>query len=373
MKQTLLVKLLPTSEQAKALFETMETFNNACNEISDVAFEQRTANKVKLQKLVYYNIRRKYGLSAQLTIRAISKVAEAYKGNKKTKPSFKKDGAIVYDQRILSWKGVDRVSILTLKGREIIPVRFGAYQAERLGRIRGQADLVFRNGVFYLAVVVDVPEPPVYNAKEWLGVDLGIKNIATDSDGQTWSGNKVNGIRKRYAKLRAKLQSKGTKSAKRLLKKRSGKESRFVRNVDHIISKRLVAKAKGTERGIALEDLRGIRSRITVRRRQRRTQHSWSFHQLRQFIEYKAKLAGVPVRLVDPKNTSRACPNCGFVSKQNRNGERFHCGNCGFVGFADQIAAENIRRAAVNQPYVSRDFLSHVGLPQGQAHYFSGG
>jgi len=359
MKQTLLVKLLPTLEQANALSETMEAFNNACNELAEVAFEHRTANKVKLQKLAYYNVRRKYGLSAQLTIRAISKVAEAYKRDKKTKPTFRKDGAIVYDQRILSWKGVDRVSILTLKGRELIPVKYGAYQAEKLNRIRGQADLILRNGVFYLAVVVDVPEPPTYNPKDWLGVDLGIKNIATDSDGQVWSGNKVNGIRKRHAKLRAKLQNIGTKSAKRLLRKRAGKESRFARNVNHIISKKLVAKAKGTERGIALEDLTGIHSRITVRKHQRRTQHSWSFYQLRQFIEYKAKLAGVPVRLVDPRNTSRTCPNCGYTAKTNRKGESFHCGKCGFVGFADHVAAENIRRVAVNQPNVSGDFLSH--------------
>ncbi|MEM3060965.1 MAG: transposase [Candidatus Bathyarchaeia archaeon] len=361
MKQTLLVKLMPNPEQAKTLYETMETFNNACNEIADVAFEHRTTNKIRLQKLVYYKIRRKYGLSAQLTIRTISKVAEAYKRGRKVKLAFRGYGAIVYDQRILSWKGVDRVSMLTLKGRELIPVKFGIYQAERLNRIRGQADLILRKGIFYLAVVVDVPELPAYDeayeAKEWLGVDLGIKNIATDSDGKVWSGNGLNGIRKRYAKLRAKLQSKGTKSARRLLKRRSGKESRFARNVNHIISKRLVAKAKGTERGIALEDLTGIRSRITVRKPQRRTQHSWSFRQLRQFIEYKAKLAGVPIRLVDPKNTSCTCPNCGFVSRLNRRGERFHCGNCGYVGFADHIAALNIRgRAAVNQPYVSGDF-----------------
>ncbi|RLI43650.1 transposase [Candidatus Bathyarchaeota archaeon] len=368
MKLTLLVKLLPTSEQAKALLETMETFNKACNEIAEVAFQHRTANKFRLQRLVYYSIRHKYGLSAQLTIRAISKVAEAYKQDKKVKPIFRKYGAIVYDQRILSWKGVDRVSILTLKGRQVIPVKYGAYQAGRLNRIRGQADLILRNRVFYLAVVVDIPEPPIYNAKDWVGVDLGIKNIAVDSDGEVWSGGHLNGLRKRHTKLRAKLQSKGTKSAKRLLKKRSGKEARFARNVNHIISKRLVAKAKGTERGIALEDLKGIRSRITVRKPQRRIQHSWNFYQLRQFIIYKAKLAGVPVKIVDPKNTSRTCPNCGFISKANRKGERFHCVNCGFVGSADHVAALNIRgRAAVSQPNVSGSFEHPIVPPQGQA------
>lgn len=367
MKQTLLAKLLPTPEQAQALSDTMKAFNEACNEIAETAFQNRTANKVNLQKVVYYNIRRKYGLSAQLTIRAISKVAEAYKRDKNVKPTFRKDGAIVYDQRILSWKGIDRVSILTLKGRELIPVRFGVYQQEKLGRIRGQADLIVRERVFYLGVVVDVPEALEFNAEEWLGVDLGVNNIAVDSDGQAWSGKTLNGIRARHSKLRSKLQAIGSKSAKRLLRKRSRKEHRFARNINHCISKLLVAKAKDTERGIALEDLTGIRSRITVKKRQRRTQHSWSFHQLRSFIEYKAKIAGVPVRLVNPRNTSRTCPNCGDIAKANRQGERFHCGNCSFVGVADHVAAVNIGRVVVNRPCVSGTFLNHCVLPRGQA------
>lgn len=361
MKQTLLAKLLPTAEQVKALSETMEAFNNACNDIAETAYQNRTANKVKLQQIVYRNIRSKHGLSSQLTIRAISKVAETYKRDKNIKPSFRKDGAIVYDQRILSWKGIDHVSILTLKGRELIPAKFGVYQTEKLNRIRGQADLIVRDGIFYLGVVVDVPEPPVFNAKEWLGVDLGVNNIAVDSDGQTWSGNKVNGMRNRHAKLRSKLQSKGTKSAKKLLEKRGRKESRFAKDVNHCISKLLVAKAKDTERGIALEDLMGIRSRITVHKHQRRTQHSWSFYQLRMFVEYKAKLSGVPVRLVNPRNTSRTCPCCGHMEKANRNGECFKCVSCGFVGFADRVAAINIGRVAINQPDVSESFLKPSG------------
>jgi len=223
-----------------------------------------------------------------------------------------------------------------------------------LKRIRGQADLIYRDGTFYLGVVVDVPEPPTDEPGDWLGVDLGIVNIAADSDGNTYSGGKVNGLRRRYAKIRARLQAKGTKSAKRLAKKRRRKEARFARDMNHTISKRLVAKAKGTGRGIALENLKGIRDRITVRKAQRRVQHSWAFHQLRSFIEYKARLAGVPVVLVDPRNTSRTCPNCGHIAKANRRTQAlFRCVSCGFAGPADTIAAENIRRAVVNQPYAA--------------------
>ena len=354
MNLTWMVKLQPTQEQAASLLETMERFNAACNAIAEIAFQEWTANKIKLQKLVYRDIRERFGLSAQMTVRAISKVAEAYKRDKSKKPVFRPHGAIIYDQRLLSWKGLDRVSILTLKGRQIIPIAFGEYQAARMKRIRGQADLIYRDGWFFLAVVVDVPEPPVDKSGDWLGVDLGIANIAADSDGEIYSGGHLNGLRKRHAKLRARLQAKGTKSAKRLARKRRRKERRFAQNVNHVIAKRLVAKAKDTGRGIAIEDLKGIRERITVKKAQRRVQHSWAFHQLRSFIEYKARLAGVPVIIVDPRNTSRTCPKCGHVSKANRRSQAlFRCVSCGFAGPADTIAAENIRRVAVMQPYAA--------------------
>ena len=289
-----------------------------------------------------------------MTVRAISKTAESFKRDKSKLCTFNLHGAMVYDARILSWKGLDRVSILTLKGRQIIPIQIGPYQEERFDRIRGQADLLLRDGVFYLAAAIDAPEPEPFKAEEYLGVDLGIKNIAVDGDGDTYTGGQLNGLRSRRAKLRSRLQSKGTKSARRLLKKRSGEEHRFASDVNHIISKRIVAKAKDTGRGIALEDLKGIRERVTVRRSQRRVHHSWAFYQLRQFVEYKARLAGVPLVFVDPRNTSRTCPGCGHVSKGNRpDRDSFHCLECGFAGPADYIAAVNIGRVPVNGPYVS--------------------
>jgi IS605 OrfB family transposase len=354
MKLTLLVKLVPTPEQHQSLLETMEKFNEACNDIAEVAYYNKLANKWALHKLVYYRIRKQFGLSAQMTVRAISKVVEAYKRDKNIKPSFEPHGAIVYDQRILSWKGLDRVSILSLKGRLLIPISIGPYQEARLDRKVRQADLIFRKDVFYVAVVVDAPEPTPYEPKDWLGVDLGVRNIAVDSDGETWSGGQVNGLRNRHVKLRARLQAIGTKSAKRLLKKRSRKERRFATAVNHVISKMVVQKAKDTLRGIALENLKGIRTRVSVNgSRQRRTIHSWAFQQLRAFVEYKAKLMGVPLTLTNPRNTSRTCPACGYIAKGNRNGESFRCLNCGFAGAADHIAAVNIGRAAVNQPNVS--------------------
>ncbi len=288
-------------------------------------------------------------------MRAISQAAEAYKRDKHIQSPFRPHGAIVDDPRVLSWKGVDRVSILTLAGRQIIPVVMDSYHRARMDRIRGQADLIVRDGQFFLAVVVDVPEPPPLHPDDWLGVDLGIVNLAAASDGTTYSGNPVNGLRKCHAKLRQRLQKKGTKSAKRLLKKRRRKEHRVATDVNHRIAKQLVAKAPGTRRGIALENLQGIRDRITVRRAQRRHQHSWAFDQLRALIVYKAKLAGVPVASVDPRNTSRTCPQCALIDKRNRpNQASFRCIGCGFAGPADTLAAGNIaRRAAVNPPHAA--------------------
>ncbi len=347
-----MVKLAPSPEQYEALLQTMERFNEACNYASQDSFGSKTFGQLYLHHRVYRYLREHFNLSAQMAVRAIAKVSESYKVEKKVVHSFKPHSAMVYDQRILSWKGLDKVSILALKGRQIIPTRIGGYQEARLDRKVRQSDLILQDGIFYLAVVVDAPEPIPGEPDGFLGVDLGIVNIAADSDGVSYSGGKVNGLRKRHAKLRAKLQSKGTKAAKRLLKKRSRKESRFATNINHTISKRVVAKAKDTGRGIALEDLGGIRSRITVRHSQRRQHHSWAFSQLRKFIEYKAKLAGVLVELVDPRNTSRTCPICGSIDKRNRFSQSlFSCVSCGYSAPADTNAAGNIAsRAAVNQP-----------------------
>lgn len=352
-----MVKLDPTHEQHNALLQTMQCFNDACNAIAEVAYREHTANKVKLQQLVYHQIRADFGLSSQLTIRAIAKVCEAYKRDKSIKPNFRAHGAIVYDQRILSWKGLDRVSLLTLQGRQLIPIILGGYQAARLTRLRGQADLLYRDGIFYLAVIVDVPEPTTEDPHNWLGVDLGIVNIAADSDGAQYAGAQLNGLRARHARLRKKLQTKGTKAAKRLLKRRRRKEQRFARDVNHRLSKKLVAKAQDTGRGIALEDLTGIRQRITVRKAQRRVQHSWAFFQLRCFMEYKAALAGVMIRLVDPRYSSQQCPRCGHVDRRNRPSQaKFLCIRCALAGAADTIAARNLQYRAgchVSTPDVS--------------------
>ncbi len=356
MKLTAKVKLQPTEAQADSLRRTLVAANAACNHISDVAWNTRTFGKFQLQKLVYRDVRDNFALTAQVVIRCIAKVTDAYKLDKATRRTFKPLGALAYDARILSWKlDKQEVSIWTVDGRQHMPFVCHARAKELLSGKRGESDLCLIDGAFYLLTACEVTEPTPIDVTDFLGVDMGIKNIASDSDGNQYAGGKVNGLRRRHVRLRAKLQSKGTKSAHRLLEKRRRKESRFAKQENHRIAKELVVRAKDSGRGIAIEELTGIRDRITVRKAQRRQHSSWSFSDLRLKIEYKAALTGVPVACVDPRNTSKQCSVCGCIDKHNRPDQsHFSCVSCGHVSNADTNAAVNIRsRATVNWPYIS--------------------
>lgn len=370
MQLTAKVKLTPTEAQAESLKRTLETANAACNYISDVAWRERTFGKFQIQKLVYHDVKIDFGLTAQLVIRCIAKVADSYKIDRKVKRTFKPHGSIAYDSRILSFKpDKNEVSIWTVDGRQKVGFVTHDRAKELLAGDRGEADLCLIDGEFYLFVACSVDEPDPKDVDDFLGVDLGIKNIAADSDGNHYSSGHLNNLRKRHASLRAKLQSKGTKAAKRLLKIRRRKERRFANDINHQIAKRLVTSAKDTGRGIVLEDLTGIRERVTVRKAQRRVHHSWAFYDLRAKLEYKAKLHGVHLILVDPRNTSKACNACGCIDKRNRKDQAtFLCVSCGHSANADTNAAMNIRargRAVVIQPNVS---VRADGASQGQAH-----
>ncbi len=357
MLLTVKVKLLTSQAQHDDLLKTMERFNEACNYISDVAWMNQAFGKFRLQKILYYEVREKFGLSAQMVVRAVGKVSESYKIDRSVQHTFKPHGAVVYDQRNLTIKGADRVSILTLEGRTLVPIVYGEYRTLDQNRIKGQADLIYLDGIFYLMLVIDIPEEKqIENPDGTIGVDLGIVNLATTSDGVRFSGEKCEAVRKRYSALKARLQSVGSWDAKKHLKRISRKERRFKKDTNHCISKQIVATAQGTNRAIALEDLKGIRSGSTVSKPLRSVLGKWAFYELASFIQYKAQLLGIPVVFVDPKYTSQQCSVCGFISKENRKSQsEFVCLKCGHAENADINAAKNIAlRAAVNQPIALR-------------------
>jgi putative transposase len=345
MKLTIQLQLLPTPEQVASLLNTMERFNEAATFAARLGFDAGVFSQPSVHKLAYHAIRAQFGLSAQLAVRAIGKAVEVFARDKKVCPVFKPQGAVTYDQRNLSFKGLDRVSLSTLMGREIIGMVYGEYQRERFDRIKGQCDLVYRNGKFFLLATVELPEAPPLKVKTFLGVDLGIVNLATTSEGDSFSGKTTDRNRRRCATARKQYQRKGTKNAKRRLKKMAGRQARFQRHENHCISKRIVQRAKALNVGIAMEDLSFIRDRVepTVSRTFRRRFGNWSFSQLSLFVVYKAKLAGVLVVTVNPRNTSRTCSACGHCAKGNRKSQsEFVCLQCNFSTNADLNAAQNL-------------------------------
>ncbi|MFS8873024.1 transposase [Synechococcus sp. R50.1] len=412
MTQVLTVscKLKVSQSQAATLDETLDALSlrdanangQALNWVNQNTPE-KAVNPLKLQSLCYYEIRARFGLSSNLA-RTTSRlrdqqicrrVASARKvAQQKNRPvkalslrdaNANKGGFATYDARIFSFREKDwTVSLTTVEGRERFELAIGHYQREQLagsnpkktsGPLTRTATLVKRkDGSYSIQICVEAKLPEQQNTAQVVGVDLGRTDIAHTSEGDNWNGQQLNRVRDHYSRLRAVLQrkaSKGTRSSRRrcreLLQRLSGKERRFQSRqrcvaktwVNHRISKAIVSRAKATNSAIALEDLTGIRERVNQQPRsktERRRANSWAFYQLRQFLEYKARVAGVSLILVPPAYTSQTCHRCLHIhpdpEQSYRSGKQFKCGHCGWEGDADLNGANVIALlgAAVNQP-----------------------
>lgn len=337
MVKTVKCKLILTQDQARALTETMIRFAAACNEIAQYRDRQSMFHKFALSAFYYHYVRQTYGLTANYCIRVFDRVAAQHKSTafKPTSITFDKDLFRFIEQ-------TEEATLSTSSGRIRIGLELGGYQRELLKGFKVGAGTINqdRRGRFFANICVNIEEPTPSGSQP-LGVDLGIRRIATLSTGQMFSGRKLNRIRERYARTKASLQKKGTRGCKRLLKRLSGKEHRFQRDVNHVISKTVVATAKANNQFLCLEDLKGIRQRLHKQgKRARRLLGRWAFYQLRQFVSYKSVEAGVRLELVNPAYTSKTCPNCG--KQGHRLKLKFNCLSCGFAGDADLVGALNI-------------------------------
>lgn len=368
MKQvtTVACKLKVPVKFVAEIDKTLEVFAAACEWVNQNTPPELT-NKAKMQKLVYGDVRLRFGLSSNLAIQALRRVC----GNRKTarlkKANVRKFSptSVSYDARIFSFREVDySVSVKLLKNRVRFDLDIGNYQR---GILKGQeptsATLVKRrNGDYYIHINLDNETPEPITTKEVLGVDLGRTDIAYTSDGENWNGQQLGKIRNKYAYLRKVLQKKaslGTRSSRRrcrqLLKRLSGKEKRFQKHINHEISRQLVNNAVASSQAISLEDLTGIRERTNQQPRnkqERRKSNNWAFYQLRQFLAYKCLLAGVPLIFVNPAYTSKSCHKCLHIG--NRNGKTFRCVNpgCNWKGDPDYNGAKNIAALglSISQP-----------------------
>jgi IS605 OrfB family transposase len=285
------------------------------------------------------------------------KVCASYKAQRKKRHDFHQPFLPLSPARTLSLnREQELASISTLRGRLKVPLALGDYQRSWLAKsikIR-ESEIKGQGNELYLHLVIEVPDGAPINPTSALGVDLGLRNIATTSEGQSYTGDKIKAVRARYRRLRSILQAKGTLSSRRHLRRLSGREKRFQAAVNHLVSRRIVDRATELKAMIVLEDLKGLK-RARVRKEQRWLHDRWAFSQLRNFLSYKARLAGIPLLLVNPRNTSRTCSQCGSLGL--RNGSNFHCPSCGYVADSDLNAAINLAlRAAVNRPIVSDSF-----------------
>ena len=364
MKLTLKIKLLPTYEQANLLLETMKEANAVCNAISEVAWQERIFNNFKLHHEVYHAYKATFKLSSQILIRCIAKVADAYKLDRKTKRSFKPLGGIAYDSRIMTYKPNNVVSLWCIGGRQKIDLV--CHNPDYIPYIKGEAHLVYKKGKFYLFQTVDVPEEDVDDVEEFIGVDMGLLEIATLSNGKNFSSKKLNDYREKRQKVRSSLQSKGTKGSKKVLKRLSGKERTTSTIINHTISKQIVQLAKTEGKGIAIEDLKGIRFSANKKGKKFRTRvGKWNFSQLRSFLTYKSLLSGVKLVDVPPAYTSKTCSNCFHIG--NRQGKKFTCNNCNSVFDADENAAKNIALLGMNVSHPEKPSMLYC-----QVHSFLG-
>ena len=344
MNQALTVRcklIIPINFQDQ-VDETLVGFADACNQILAVAKRDHCWNKTKLHHKVYKTTREATGLKANHVCQAIKRVINQKKASKqihKFRPT-----SISLDARTFKYFEDKQQVGITLKSNRVnFDLKIGGYQ---IALLRGQTPTSAtlsknRQGDYYINIVVEVPTQPRNQTPKVLGVDLGLRDIASTSTGKSWDGQQLRETRAKFARIRASIQSKRTKSSKRLLRRLSGRERRFQKWVNHKISKQLVAEAKDFG-VIAFEDLTGIRQRAKVRFSQRREHNCWAFYQLRLLTEYKANLAGIDLVLVDPRYTSKTCNCCKVIG--NRDKKSFRCvnANCGWVGDADHNGALNI-------------------------------
>ena len=353
MQRTIRLKLTPSRAQADRLADTSRLFTAAFNAVCQVGWEQQITNGVALHHATYYPTKADYPtLVSDLRVQARVKATEAVKSAFALQKQGRKVRIPASDacppRYNLHTYRVDwasqTVRMSTTGGRQTIRFHVPSYHAHYAGYPVDTADLINRRGVWWLHVVVTVPAPVVTPTDAVVGVDLGIAQPAVTSTNRFLGKPVWKAIEGRLFYLKRQLQRKGSKSATRHLRKVRGKQARFRRDCDHVLSKQIV-RAALPGATLVLENLTDIRTRSKMKQQTRTSRriHAWSFAQLKSFIAYKAEERGCTVAGVDPRHTSQTCSCCWHVARNNRRSRgRFVCRVCGFELHADLNAARNI-------------------------------
>jgi IS605 OrfB family transposase len=405
MTKTMKLHIHPDEAGVALLKELTVKYSCACNYVSEYVFDHGfILNFMELQKALYNDVRRECGLKSQFTISSLKTVTARYKtirtqlakkpykyqnGNGDwqfipstlewlTKPvSFRRPQADLVRGRDYSFvngaSGEKLLSLNTLGGRIKvtfdIPDCFEEYFDGSWSFGTGKIVSLLGEWYFHIPVTKTTDEELTPdNVKHVVGLDRGLRFIVTgyDEGGNTTfiSGKDVIAKRDRFQKVRDELQAKGTKSAKRALKRISGRENRWISDVNHQISKTLVDRY-GSGTLFAVEDLAGVsfsEENLSNRtKKQRKDLRTWSFYQLEQFLTYKAEAVGSEVLEVKPDYTSQRCPKCGRILKANRHHEihEYICDCCGYRSNDDRVGAMNIQ--LLGTMYLSGDMHPRFG------------
>jgi IS605 OrfB family transposase len=330
--------------------QTMRDYSIAFNICSTWGFKNKTSNKINCHNATYQNVRQMVpNLPSSLVQGARDCACDSLKAVKcQFKPTRKEYSAMRYNQRVISvFLESGYATIATSNGRIkttfIVP---GYYWRYLTWKIKSSTLSLHKSDTtFYLHCQLETDTPKTIPEQTVLGIDRGIVNIAVCSDNTFFNSKFVKNTRSKFARIRAELQSKGTRSAKRKLKRLSGRERRFVTDVNHCISKQIVQSPFTV---FALEDLSKIRVQKRRNTKFNRNLNNWSFYELEQFIRYKAESIGKQVVLVDARFTSQKCSACGHVYKGNRSGSSFRCRKCGFELHSDLNASRNIAQSGIS-------------------------
>ena len=365
------------------ILPTLQAYTKAFNFVCQTGFSKKDKNGVSLHKKTYEAVR-EY-LPSQLAISSRMKATEAL-ASVFTKTKHKKYGAcpvskscsIRYDQNSYSlFLNKKEVSLLTISGRKRFTLAIPEYFSEQFASWKHcSADLIIRKNKVYLHIVFEKEIADTVSTGKLIGIDRGINNLAVVSNNKFFGGGIIKKQVRKYQKLRSSLQSKGTTSAKRHLKRLSNKERQFRADINHQISKQIIFSLNPGDT-IVLEELTGIRNK-RLRKKQRSLLNNWSYFQLEQFITYKAAAKGIDVKYIDARYTSQRCSSCSFTCRDNRKQHSFCCKECGFRLNADLNASRNIcnkhlesykllDRADVNQPIVGAEklLISHQPCADG--------
>jgi len=353
MQRTIRIELEPSPAQAAALSDTSRQFTAVFNAVCAYGWQQNEKNGIELHRALYYPLKADYpalvsDLHVQARVKATEAVASAFtlrKQGRKVSPPHAATCPPRYNLHTyrVDWESCT-VRMSLVGGRQTIRFRLQDYAAKYAGYPVDTADLIQRDGGWWLHVVVTVPAPQVEPTEQVVGVDLGINRPAVTSTNQFLGQRRWKAVEGRAFKIIRALQKHGTKSAKRHLRKLKWRRARFRRDADHILSKQILGAAEMGST-IVLENLKDIRKRTKARRRTqtKRRMHSWPFASLKAKVEYKAEERGCMVVAVDPRHTSQLCSCCGHIARTNRRSQSdFWCRQCHVRLNADLNAARNI-------------------------------